>query len=48
MWLWILGGGGGGGTEGLKGDAFVRACGKIAYLMIIFDSVSFPLKYVEY
>ena len=42
------GGGGGGGTEGLKGDAFVRACGKIAYLMIIFDSVSFPLKYVEY
>ena len=27
--------------------AFVRACGKIAYLMIIFDSVSFPLKYVK-
>ena len=36
-----------GEAEGLKRDAFVRACGKIVYLMIIFDSVSFPLKYVE-
>ena len=40
--LWIVG-----GAEGLKRDAFVRACGKIAYLMIIFYSVSFPLKYVK-
>ena len=40
--LWIAG-----WAEGLKRDAYVRACGKIAYLMIIFDSVSFPLKYVE-
>ena len=40
--LWIVG-----GAEGLKRDAFVRACGKIAYLMIIFSSVSFPLKYVK-
>ena len=40
--LWIVG-----GTEGLKRDAFVRAYSKIAYLMIIFDSVSILLKYVE-
>ena len=40
--LWIVG-----GAEGLKRDAFVKACSKIAYLMIIFDSVSFPLKYAE-
>ena len=40
--LWIVG-----GAEGLKRDAFVRAYDKIAYLMIIFDGVSFPLKYVE-
>ena len=39
--LWIVG-----GAEGQRRNAFVRACGKIAYLMIIFDSVSFPLKYV--
>ena len=39
--LWIVG-----GAEGPKRDAFVRACGKIAYLIIIFYSVSFPLKYV--
>ena len=40
--LWIFS-----GAEGLKKNAFVRACDKLAYLMIIFDSVSFPLKYVE-
>ena len=40
--LWIFS-----GAEGLKRDAFGRVCGKIAYLMIIFDSVSFHLKYVE-
>ena len=40
--LWIFS-----GAEGLKRNAFVRACDKLAYLMIIFDSVSFPLKYVE-
>ena len=39
--LWIVG-----GAEGHKRDAFVRACGKIAYLMMFFYSVSFPLKYV--
>ena len=39
--LWIVG-----RAEGLKRDAFVRACGKTAYLMIIFDSVPFPLKYM--
>ena len=39
--LWIV------GADSLKRDAFVRACGKIAYLMIIFYSVSFPLKYVK-
>ena len=32
-----------GGAEGLKRDAFVRACGKIAYLIIIL----IVLKYVE-
>ena len=35
--LWIVG-----GAEGLKRDAFVRACGKIAYLMIIFIVFHFP------
>ena len=40
--LWIVG-----GAEGLKRVAFVRAYGKIAYLMIILDNVSCPLKYVE-
>ena len=35
--LWIAG-----GAEGLKRDAFVRACGKIAYLMIILIVFHFP------
>ena len=43
MGLWIIG-----RAEGLKRDAFVRACGKIAYIFDDnCDSVSFPLKYAE-
>ena len=35
--LWIVG-----GAEGFKRDAFVRACGKIAYLMMILVVFHFP------
>ena len=48
MGLWIVG-----GAEGLKRDAFVRACGNIVYLMVFSiesaerSRVSFLLKYVE-